>query len=155
MPYFDTTTDVTYLPGDIRDYAELADVGARAEALVIEAYTISTHLDDRAWDVGFVPFRDAIVPVGAVDLGDGRAVCLRGYAVDAAEATAGLAAAMKREIADAIRWNLSQWRKKPLVTSQSTKGESVSYRDDAEVRLPPGFGFWLRHFDVRPKPQVI
>ena len=57
--------------------------------------------------------------------------------------------------ADAIRWLVSQWRKRPVAASESTKGSSTTYRADAEVRRAPGFGLWLRHFDVRPRPQAI
>jgi hypothetical protein len=141
--YFSSTAtaDLALLPSGIRAHSDLADVAAYAEADVIGAYT---------YDADVVTGWGGSLDAGIVSLGDGTVVCLRGYAIDAASASAALALALKREIADVIRHRLALWRKEPNLVSEGGKTTSKSYRSDSESSWPPTFGKWLRPFDTRP-----
>lgn len=137
--YFRTsgeTNDLQLLPRALRDDEELEALAVRAEAEVLAYYTRSSEV--------------AIEDATALD--DGRTyVCLRGYTEDATDCEdARLARALRLEIADVMRWWWRRWGKEALLASDSKQGSGVSYRDDAESRLPPDLGAHLRPWDVRP-----
>jgi hypothetical protein len=146
-PYFDPEDAecASLLPPDLRrDGDTLTDLARSAEADVVGHYTLPFTLDS-ALPAPLLP--------DVVTLTDGRRVGLAGYKEDAALASLPFRNAMRREIADVIVWRRAQWDRKPGVKSE-TKGDpvqSVTYNDRvAELVVPPGFGRWLRPFDVRP-----
>src|SRR3990167_5719862 len=156
MSYFDSSnaTDVLLLPHGLRDHDDLAAVAAIVEADVIARYTYSVFSDDSQAILtqgGQILGTGVAFPAGAVSISESRVVCLRGYAENATAASAGLAPALNRTIADGIRWRMATWQKDVSVDSKSSgKGTSVSYNARAEGSFPMTIDKWLRVFDVRP-----
>lgn len=128
--------DLLFLPRALRDDEDLEAIAVRAETELLAHYTRSSEfaLDE------------------ATALDDGRTyVCLRGYTEDADECQdIRLVRALRIEIGDVMRWGWKRWGKDPMLRSDSKQGSGVSYRDDAESRLPPDVGHHLRPWDVRP-----
>ena len=161
-PYFnhEEQEHVKLLPKALRTHGDLETVAARVEAEVIARYRYTTFGGPRyacqQTTCGWVvtdPFLE-----GAVQIDDYVYVCLRGFATDAALANALLADALRREIAEVIRWRLARDAKDPGITSDAGGGDTwkpKQYRDDAEDRFPPAFGALLRTFDVRPTSYTL
>lgn len=155
-PYFDYTNDdhLAWLPRAVRDEEDLESIAMRAEAQVINHFTVSVV--PSAGLGGLPRFTAWIrnVPDGALEISDDRAVCLRGYAIDSLDATVALRQALMHAIADQIRWVRARNERKPGVTSESSggKGSSEQYgANDAErLRICPDVFDWLLEFDVRP-----
>ena len=147
--YFDSTVaaDKNLLPPAARTNADLTNVAARAEKDVIGQYTNRAHYllftARQASSEGTPELVNATLSIY---------VYLRGYKVDAADAAtdAGLKDALKNEIADTIAWRIAQRDVNTLTTSEADgSGKSVQLRPDANALFPPGFGRWLRAFDIR------
>jgi hypothetical protein len=146
--YFDSTgTDKLLLPPAARTNADLANVAARAEKDVINEYT------------GRAPYVMYTARTGTsegspelINASLGIYVYLRGYKVDAADAAAdaGLKDALKNEIADVIAWRIARRDVNTLTTSEADgSGKSQSIHPNAVGLFPPGFGRWLRSYDLR------
>lgn len=147
--YFDSTVqgDKNLLPPAARTNADLANVAARAEKDVINQYTDRAHY--------IVYTARAGTSEGSPELINsalGIYVYLRGYKVDANDAAvnAGLKDALKNEIADVISWRIARRDVNTLTTSESDgSGKSQSMHPNAVGLFPPGFGRWLRPYDLR------
>lgn len=142
MPYFRTSgnpNDLTLLPEELRDHTDVANIAAAAEADTIDRFTHPVTDPDEL----------------AVMLDEGTAVeryvWLKGYAVDPAQAIASLTTALRREIAEVIRWRAARAAKKANLVSETAGNPMTSkqYRDDAEALYPPTFGTALRAFEIR------
>ena len=152
--------DLHLLPKWLRSDEDVVNICAEAEARTIQEYTKSTFdspaYRDRVEDAQFTHGFTTSEFSDATQVADGVFVCLKGYQADAdhADVTAAFKTAMRREIAAVARWLAAQWQslgsKNPLLASDSKEGSGVSYRKDAEDRVPPGFGAELRAYDVRP-----
>lgn len=151
------SNDLGMLPKALRSDADLSTAIVEAEARVIRFYEGTPHraayrdrFTDGAYDRGFVT--SELSQATLVDEETGRYVFLRGYTVDAdlCEDDA-LKKAIRLEVARVARWIFAQWRKEPLLESESKEDGSDTYRHDAEDNLPPDFGFHLRAWDVRPR----
>jgi len=147
--YFDSTVaaDKNLLPPAMRTNADLANVAARAEKDVISQYTARAH---------YLLFTARQVSSEGtpelVNANLGLYVYLRGYKVDAADAAtdAGLKDALKNEVADTIAWRIAQRDVNTLTQSEADgAGKSQTLHPNAIGLFPPGFGRWLRAFDIR------
>lgn len=135
--------DLRLLPTGARDAKDLPDVAGLAEADVINCYT-RTIFYVATWMTVYRPATQLA--------GTDRWVFLRGYKEDAAQVTdAGFALAMKRAIAEVIRWRLGDWKNDPRVASEGStaEGRSKSYRDGADDNFPEGWDRWLEPYDTR------
>ena len=146
--YFDSTgNDKLLLPPAMRTNADLANVAARAERDVIGQYT------DRAHYLLFTARQGtADVAPELINATLSIYVYLRGYKVDAADAAtdAGLKDALKNEIADTIAWRIAQRDVNTLTQSEADgSGKSQTLHPNAIGLFPPGFGRWLRAYDLR------
>lgn len=126
MPYFRVSgsqNDLLLLPKLLRDNEDLSAVAAHAEADVITHFTRQYYHEDAT----------------VLDAGEcsERYVYLRGFTEDAAEATDAFKAAMRRCVAEVIRWRLARDSKPANVASEGGKERSKDYRADAESSLPP------------------
>lgn len=147
--YFDATVqgDKDLLPFAARSNADLAKIAARVEKEVINEYT------DRAHYLLYTARADSLE--GTPELVNSTLslyVYLRGYKVDAADAAvdASLKTALKNEIADVIAWRIARNDVNTLTTSESDgSGKSQSIHPNAVRLFPPGFGRWLKPFDLR------
>lgn len=146
--YFDSTgTDKLLLRPASRSNTDLANIAAEAEKDVIGHYR--GRMPDSLYTARI---GSSGVAPELVNETLGLYVFLAGYKVDAADAATDvdLKAALKREIASVIDWRLMQRDVNTLTTSESDgAGKSVSLRPDAAGVFPPGFGRWLRDFDLR------
>lgn len=137
--------DLRLLPTGSREAKDLPDVAALAEADVINEYT-RTVVSIDSWAI-VTQYRPATQLAGT-----DRWVYLRGFKEDASQVTdVGFGVAMKRAIAEVIRWRLGDWKTDQRVESEgsTTEGRSRSYRDDARDTFPPGWDRWLEPFDTR------
>ena len=127
MPYFDWTDDehLLLLPRGMRDYEDLESVSARAEAQVIAHYTVSTISPQGLFGTFKYVSTFTNVPEGATEITDNRAVCLRGYAVDPLAATDALRDALKRAVAEQMRWLRARDAREADVMGES-KGRASS-----------------------------
>ena len=152
--YYDATNpdDLKLLPEALRDQSDLAEIAERVEAEVIAAYEVSTY---EACGSGAVDTAVNKLDPAAVKVADYRYVCLRGYAVDAANADAGLAGALRKEIAFVLKHRLWQSRREVGLKFSIDSDRQRQYRENAEDQWPTGFGFWLRNYDVRPVNWVL
>lgn len=161
--YFDHTdpADVALLPVPLRTSKDLEDVAPLCEQDVI------LHFARRQPDLRFSVV-DALAGAAAgrapatfvwtsrgkaTDLGNGVLVYLAGYTVDSEDVTcdANLRMALKREIAEVVRWRLYQAQREVAVTGSGGQGGvTKSYRPEADDPFPPWFGRWLKAFDTRP-----
>jgi hypothetical protein len=147
--YFDPTVqgDKDLLPFAARSNADLAKIAARVEKEVIAEYT------DRAHYQLYTARGEALE--GTPELVNstlGIYVYLRGYKVDANDAAVdpSLKDALKNEIADVIAWRIKRNDVNTLTTSEADgSGKSQSIHPNAVGLFPPGFGRWLRAFDLR------
>jgi len=147
--YFDATVqgDKDLLPFAARSNADLVKIAARVEREVINEYT------ERAHYMTYTARADSLE--GTPELVNSALslyVYLRGYKVDAADAAvdASLKVALKNEIADTIAWRIAKNAINPLTTSEADgSGKSQSLHPNAVNLFPPGFGRWLRAFDIR------
>lgn len=159
-PFFDTTNAVhiAMLPEGLAGDSDLANLAANVEAAVLAAYTVFAG---SGVDSSISIYQRSVLPEGSYELldalgeGIGVFVCLRGFDPDPTLCESYFAAAMRREIADALRWRWAQWRGSMTSASEGKKDSSKSYRRDTTDRLPPDFGSWLRPWDVRPIPTNI
>lgn len=143
MPYFDVADDdhKALLPDSIRGGAELENVAADAEADVIAAFTDTCPSASSL---------DCVQLLDADGDGIGLYVCLKGYTTDPAEAEQNLAAAMRRSIAEVIRWKWPQRNREPSLSAESTDmGKSRTFRSDSEVPIPASALRWLVPYDSR------
>lgn len=154
--YFDYTDDehLLLLPRGARDAEDLESLAARAEALVIRHYTISTIGPQGMFGTFKYVSTFTNTPEGATTVDDDQAVCLRGFAVDADDCTnAALKVALRRAIADQIRWLRARDAREPDVAGES-KGRASSKQygvNGAEsVKICQDAHDWLRPFDVTP-----
>lgn len=162
--YFDPN-DVAHLallPAELREAQDLADVAADAEADVINVYT------RRAADLRYTAQLPAIgdgAPTvllysnrTATKIGVDLYVFLEGFQEDADAATvdADFKVAMRRAIAEVIKWRLRRWSQDLAVQSEGNRdGMSRSYRDSAEDPFPKGWSRWLREYDTREPVWVM
>ena len=158
MPYFDTTDDdhKAMLPPGIRDDGDLADVAADAEADVIDHFTEGP--EGNARPLRYVAGRDRTELTDADGDGIGLYVYLMGYAADPASAEQNLVAAMRRTIAEVIRWRMAQRKKAPLKASESGDAgtfSGFSFRGDSERPFPPNAFRRLRKYDTRRSLESI
>lgn len=150
--YFIVANDKTLLPPDIRTDPELANVAPLAEADVIGMFTEAPpylNYTARAGQLadGIVSQEVQGVDISASVTGPQLRVYLRGYAVDAAQADTNLAAAMKRTIAEVIRWRMNQWkREQGLSSSSDSVGKNRAYLENFQDAFPPEWDRWLRPF---------
>lgn len=166
-PYFDATNefDTNLLPAALRTDSELLVLAQLVEADVIAhftrhvpstAYTAREGVSDepRFGDSGWVTdvvgedVSNQAAPAGAVV--PQIRVYLRGYKADAADPAVdpNLKLALKRAIAEVIRWRLAQWKSEQQALSSSADGggKSRSYRDSADDPFPKGWDRWVRPF---------
>ena len=152
MPYFDTTeaTHLVMLPEGIRADSDLANVAAEAEADVIAHFTEGR--EGNSDPVKYLMSRDRTELTDGSGNGIGLYVYLMGYEADPADAEQNLVAAMRRTIAQVIRWRIQQREKNALRASESGDAgtfSGFSFRGDAERPFPPGAFRWLGGFDTR------
>jgi len=162
--YFDPTdpADLQLLPPSLRDAPVVEELAPLVEDDVIALYT--RHYHDARYTLlqpvaspplGFTQ-RPSFVftPRGfATDIGGGQLVYLIGYMPDSADAQTdvGLVKAMKREIAETLRWRAKQWDRDPGVRSEGGQsGLTRSYAESVDDPFPPSFGRWLKPYDSRP-----
>lgn len=145
MPYFrvgpGVPNDLTLLPKELRDHSDIANIAANAEADVIAHYTRQeAHDDATQLDAGTVAE---------------RYVWLRGYEEDDGDALAAFATAMRRAIANVIRWQIARDRKTPNVVFEGGEPGTTgkTFRTDAESKLPGGFDAPLRSFVIVLSPM--
>lgn len=143
------------LPPALRTDQRLAGLVDMAEADLISHYTVRARAAGYREVDDFKPGPLYVAgPLAeAVDIGAGLYVCLRGYHhTNAAQAEANFARAMRRAVAEVVRWRASQWRKEPLTVSQSGADgtNNTSFREDAEHAFPPSVERWLSPYDLRP-----
>jgi hypothetical protein len=145
--YFDATVqaDKDLLPFAARSNADLVKIAARVEKEVIAEYT------DRAHYLLYTARGESLEGTPELINADlSLYVYLRGYKVDAAAADASLKDALKNEIADVIAWRIKRNDVNTLTTSEADgHGKSQSIHPNAVGLFPPGFGRWLRAFDLR------
>jgi len=162
--YFDHTdpAHLALLPVGMRRSTELEDLAPEVEQDVLNHYTRRQH-DMRytvlqpvsAPPVG-VAARPTFVftPRGyATDIGNGALVYLAGYTADSSDALCdpNLRNALRREVADVLKWRLAQLSHDVGVASVSGQGGvTKSYREHADDPFPPHFGRWLKAYDTRP-----
>lgn len=159
--YFDHTVQAhkNLLPSDIRTDAELSNVAAIAEADVINEFTRAPGYTNYTSDEELL--RDGIVStevVGEDITAEGAPsgaivptvkVYLRGYKVDADDPATdpNLKLALRRTIAEVIRWRFGQWRREQAVASASDgNSKSRSFRDGSDSSFPPDWDRWLKPF---------
>lgn len=158
--FFDVTNaaDLLLLPVALRTDEDIAAIAEAAEADVLAHYTgvIPSSLDRRG-SAGVVAYRAReIDDAYALDAERGLYVFLRDYNPTLADCEPLLAAALRREIADVVRWRHAQWRAAPLAASEAAHGgKSTSYREDRNRRFHESFGVHLRPFDIRPPAAVV
>jgi hypothetical protein len=142
--YYDYTDadDLKLLPVTMRTAEELQEVSAIAEADAIAYYTEGAPNED---------YTLRTVERAATQTGDYEYVYLVGYEEDADDADTGLALALKRAIAEVIRWRLTQWKREMGIASESDdRGRSKTYTLDAHTtNFPPAWNRWLEPFDSR------
>jgi len=150
--YFQTSDPdhLALLPTKLRGASELVDVAAEAERMVIDQFTAPAP--DLLYTARLIRNRQVTV-VATVD-GTDILVYLRGYAVDADAADANLALALRRAIANVIRWRLAQSRVDPIVASESSAdgSKTVTYRNEALDGMPDGWDDPLAPYDTREPP---
>lgn len=147
--YFDSTVqgDKDLLPFAMRSNADLAKIAARVEKEVIAEYTDRAHYTLYTARQGMTEGSPELINS---DLS--IYVYLRGYKVDAADAAvdAGLKDALKNEIADTVAWRIKKNDVNTLTTAEADgHGKSQSIHPNAVGLFPPGFGRWLRPYDLR------
>jgi hypothetical protein len=147
--YFDSTVqaDKDLLPFAARSNADLAKIAARVEKEVIGEYTQRAHYLLYTAREGSGEGAPELINSSL-----GIYVYLRGYKVNAADAAtdAGLKDALKNEIADVIAWRIQRGDVNTLTTSEADgSGMSKSIHPNAVNLFPPGFGRWLRPYDIR------
>ena len=153
--YFDhTKTDhLALLPPDIRKHGEIPTIAVLAEADVIGHHTDAPPYLN--YTARHAQLNDGIVPMETVgeDVSASAnvqlAVYLRGYKADAdhADVDPNLKLALRRTIAEVIRWRLNQWvRDQALTSSSDGGGKSRSYADYMKDAFPPRWDRWLRPF---------
>lgn len=153
--YFDASQasdDLKLLPTHLRRDENLETLAAQVEAEIVAHYTTSTF-DAPAYAWQAVDGWDGAVLVdgpgaGAVKLTDYLYVRLRGYAPDGTLAEAYFKEAMRREMADVLRWRLTQAKRNPAIASESDGDKSVTYVEDAAETFPASFPLYLRPFVV-------
>lgn len=162
--YFDSN-DVAHLallPPEMREAQDLADVAAEAEADVINVFTKRTP------DLRYTALQPAVgdgAPTvllysdrQATMIGDQLYVFLHGYQEDADHASVDpdFKVAMRRAIAEVIKWRLRRWSQDLAVQSEGNRdGMSRSWRDSAEDPFPKGWSRWLREYDTREPVWVM
>jgi hypothetical protein len=143
VPYFRASgspNDLTMLPLSQRDHEDLANIATNAEADVIRHFTKAReHEDALVLDSG---------------LPTERYVWIRGYQVDPndADVTDGFRDAMRRTIANVIRWRIPRNAKPANVVAESGDKRTKDYRPDAESEFPPGFAAPLSPFIIDSSP---
>jgi len=154
--YFQVTNAacLAMLPPDLRTSVDLAFLATEAEFDVLSFYTKPinrvTYLNYPA---------PAQLPVALrltsvfTDLGNGNGVFLLNYTIDPTQCTdPGLVTAIRRTVAEVIRWRYPQLKRDVQVKQRSApSGTSVSGSTtwiDFD-QLPPGWNRWLRLWDTR------
>ena len=139
----DDVDDQRLLPAMIRGAQDLAEAAASAEADVLNEFTVAFLPDDN--------FRLTYRPATQL-AGTNRWVFLRGYTEDPDDPAvdAGLKMALKRAIAEVVRWRLRTWKIDPTVQAQGTgEGASISYRENTVEPFPLYWSRWLQAYDTR------
>jgi hypothetical protein len=144
--YFDWTADAdkAFLPPEYRDASELQNVAAIAEADVIEFFTEYT---------GDTAYKVVSTVREQTDIADSdyMTVFLRGYEEDAddADVDPGLKRAMKKTIAEVIRWRMDKWKESAGLESETDDRGTTRTMMTEFLRgaFPPGWKRWLRPFD--------
>lgn len=91
----------------------------------------------------------------AFRIGDRLYVALRGYSTNANDAATDpqFLLAYKRTIADMIPWRIRQWRRDPMIQSETSQtGPATTYRGQASWTYPRGVMRRMFPFDLR-SPQ--
>lgn len=151
--------DVELLPAALRRDEDLAAIAAACEADVLAAYTktvpSSSNVRGSSGLTGFAA--TDLSEAYALDFTRGVYIFLRDYDPTVASCEPLLAQALKREIADLIRWRHRQWRADPLTASESAGdgGKASAFREDKNRRFHESFGVHLLPFDIRPPAAVI
>lgn len=152
-PYFDTrqaSDDLKLLPSHLRRDENLETLVDVVTADIVARYTLSSFEApaytwvDAGWDGGYT--LDGGELSGLVKLTDYLYVRLRGYAPDAANAEPYFRDAMRREVAQVLRWRLGQIKRDPAVESESDGETSKSYGEGHGEPFPPAFPMYLRPF---------
>ena len=141
-------TDKDLLPPAARTNQDLAKLAARVEKEVISQYTRRAPATAYTARAGTTLGGAAVLVNSAMSI----YVYLRGYTVDASDPAvdAGLKDALKNEIADVIAWRIAQRDVNVMTTSESSSNDgSKSLRQDVGRLFPPGFGRWLKDYDLR------
>ena len=162
MTFFDAlpeSEDLRLLPAAMRRDEDLVAIATACEADVLAAYTgVVPRSLEAMGSAGVLAFSgNDLSDAYALDSTRGVYVFLRDYTPVLATCEPLLATALKREIADLIRWRFRQWRADPTTASESAGdgGKSSSFRDDKNQRYHASFGMHLRPFDIRPPATVI
>lgn len=149
MPFFEfaNPAHLALLPSKLAEEGELERLASLAEYDTINAYRVGVERSAR----------DFRLDAEAYYEGDYSFVCLRGFNPDPALCSVALKAALVREIARVIEWRMGQKNKNPTASYEggTEKLRQVTYRVDANSRLPEGFGVYLTPWDVRPSSYVI
>ncbi len=147
--YFDAKNDnhLKLLPPSLRKAEDVADLATIVEADVIAVYTDPFNNED-------FTLRETIR--SSEEQGDFEFVHLAGYKLDAddVDTDPGLLLALRRTIAEVIRWRAAQWKREMGVASESDdRGKNRTYTLDAHsTNFPPGWDRWLDKFDTREPP---
>lgn len=159
--YFDATKQehLELLPKTLRSDEMLKEVAAQAEADVIGMFTEGapyTNYTDREAQLqdGIVHTEVVGEEITAVGLPSGAVVprlyvYLRGFKADASHANVdpNLKLALRRTIAEVIRWRLMQWKRElGIQASSDSIGKNRTYHEDVRSAFPPGWDRWLRPF---------
>lgn len=158
--YFDPTdsTHLALLPVGMRQDSDLATIAAQVEADVIGFFTKQgpyinfTNLE-RFLENGIVTTEVVGEDVTATGSPSNAIVphlyvYLKGYKADANDANVdpNLKAALRRTIAEVIRWRMTQW-KRELGVQQAGKGKDrTMFSPDAYDPFPQGWDRWLIQF---------
>lgn len=151
--YFDPTdpTHLALLPKGLREDEDLVNIAAVVEDDIIDAFTrLTPDCTLRYSNPSTLPSEWNLAYGLEVGTVTERWVWLKGYNPDAAQAIASFATAMRREVANTIRWRHARDNKKPNVESESAGDPATTktYRADAEHRFPPDFGRALEPFKI-------
>lgn len=160
--YFDATApaDLQLLPQYMQSDSELAYIASQVEADVISMYTerapyyLYTARQEYLRN-GLVSTETVGEDISAQNAPTGAItpqlrVYLKGYKADASDALVdpNLKTALKRTIAEVIRWRIVQWkREQGLMSSSDSEGTSRSYGPQSSDPFPPNWNRYLKPFE--------
>lgn len=162
--YFDRTKAESYLPAAIRERDDFAALAAECEADLINRYTQRARSGAHTAHGTGAQWYD---PDGLENLSTAttRTVYLRHYEADADDVDAtdlderAFLDAFGLELARLIRWRANARSEDGvdgrMVASEGRGRRSVTYTRHARSDYPPGFGSFLRPFDLRERAYVV